>query len=224
MDESQTDTPSADGPPILDEVEARLIGCLLEKQATTPELYPLTANAAQQACNQKSSREPIMNLEAGAVGNGLRRLEDKRLVRVMHSARALRYEHCVEQVYGVNPRQRAVLCVLLLRGPQTVAEIQTRTERMAKFADTAEVQDTLERLAERSQPLVVRMGRAPGQREQRYTHLLCGAVDASGYDASERVGGAEPVSGSEAQELAERIAALEREVEALKQRLDGLGG
>jgi uncharacterized protein YceH (UPF0502 family) len=223
MDESQTDTPAGGGPPILDEVEARLVGCLLEKQATTPELYPLTANAAQQACNQKSSREPIMNLEAGAVGNGLRRLEDKRLVRVMHSARALRYEHCVEQVYGVTPRQRAVLCVLLLRGPQTIAEIQSRTERMAKFADTAEVQDTLERLAERSHPLVVRLGRAPGQREQRYMHLLCGPVDASGFDASERAGGAEAVSGSEAQELAERIAALEREVEGLKQRLDGLG-
>jgi len=223
MDESQTDTPAGGGPPMLDEVEARIIGCLLEKQATTPELYPLTANAAQQACNQKSSRDPIMNLEAGAVGNGLRRLEDKRVVRVMHSARALRYEHCVEQAYGVTPRQRAVLCVLLLRGPQTVGEIQTRTERMAKFADTAEVQDTLERLAERSHPLVVRMGRAPGQREQRYMHLLCGAVDTSGFDASERAGAYEAMSGSEAGELAERIAALEREVEALKQRLDALG-
>ena len=223
MDEPQNDTPSASGPPLLDEVEARLVGCLLEKQATTPELYPLTANAAQQAANQKSSREPIMNLEAGAVGNGLRRLEDKRLVRVIHSARALRYEHCVEQAYGVTPRQRAVLCVLLLRGPQTVGEIHARTERIAQFSDAAEVQDTLERLSERSQPLVVRMGRAPGQREQRYMHLLCGPVDASGFDASERAGDTEAVPGSKAQELAERIAALEREVEGLKQRLEALG-
>src|SRR5262249_46083125 len=143
-----------------DEVEARLLGCLIEKQATTPETYPLTANAAVVACNQKSSREPIMNLEPGAVGNALRRLEDKRLVKVTHSPRALRYEHCFEQVYGVTPRQRAVLCVLLLRGPQTLNEIHTRTDRLAQFGDGAEVQETLDRLAERSHPLVARLPRA----------------------------------------------------------------
>ena len=220
MDEPQPEAPSGGGPPILDEVEARLIGCLLEKQATTPELYPLTANAAQQACNQKSSREPVMNLEAGAVGNGLRRLEDKRLVRVIHSARALRYEHCFEQAYGVTAKQRAVLCVLLLRGPQTLNEIYTRTDRLAQFADSAELQDTLDRLAERSHPLVVRLARASGQREQRYMHLLCGPVSEAAMAAAHPDDGDEGGSGG----LADRVAALEREVADLRAELEALRG
>ena len=220
MEETPSSTPPAGGPPVLDEVEARLLGCLIEKQATTPETYPLTANAAQVAANQKSNREPLMNLEPGAVGNGLRRLEDKKLAKVTHSSRALRYEHCVEQVYGVTAKQRAIVCVLLLRGPQTLNEIYTRTDRLAHFADTAEVQDTLDRLAERSHPLVVRLARGPGQREQRYMHLLCGPVDLALLESAQR---GDPESAAEAQGLAERVAALEREVEALKLRLDAAG-
>jgi uncharacterized protein YceH (UPF0502 family) len=205
-------------------VEARLIGCLLEEAGD--DARTLSADRERGPAGLQPEVEPRADHEprgGRALGNGLRRLEDKRLVRVIHSARALRYEHCVEQAYGVTPRQRAVLCVLLLRGPQTVGEIHARTERIAQFSDAAEVQDTLERLSERSQPLVIRMGRAPGQREQRYMHLLCGPVDVSGFDASERAGDTEAVPGSKAQELAERIAALEREVEGLKQRLEALG-
>jgi uncharacterized protein YceH (UPF0502 family) len=222
MEETSSSGATGGGPPVLDEIEARLLGCLIEKQATTPEIYPLTANAAVQACNQKSNRDPIMNLEPGAVGNALRRLEDKRLAKVTHSARALRYEHCFEQAYGVTSRQRAVLCALLLRGPQTLNEIYTRTDRLAQFADSADVQETLDRLAERSHPLLVRLPRASGQREQRYMHLLCGPVDMTVHEGG-AYGGAEAASGAETLELAERIAALEREVEALKQRLDAMG-
>jgi uncharacterized protein YceH (UPF0502 family) len=220
MDESASTTPAAGGPPQLDEVEARLLGCLIEKQATTPEIYPLTANAAQQAANQKSNRDPLMNLEPGAVGNALRRLEDRRLAKVTHSARALRYEHCFEQAYGVTAKQRAVLCVLLLRGPQTLNEIYTRTDRLAQFADSAELQDTLDRLAERSHPLVVRLARASGQREQRYMHLLCGPVSEAAMAAQQPDEGYEGESGG----LADRVAALEREVAALRAELEALRG
>ena len=222
MDETPSDTPSSGGPPLLDEIEARLLGCLIEKQATTPETYPLTANAAQQAANQKTNREPTMNLEPGAVGNALRRLEDKKLAKVTHSPRALRYEHNIEQVYGVTAKQRAVICVLLLRGPQTLNEIFTRTDRMAHFADSAELEDTLERLAERSHPLVVRLARATGQREQRYMHLLCGPVS----DAVASTGRDESVHdpGGDAGELQDRVTALEREVAALRAELEALRG
>jgi uncharacterized protein YceH (UPF0502 family) len=218
VDEQDTSTEGGSPFPVLDEVEARLLGCLVEKQATTPETYPLTANAAQVACNQKSNREPIMNLEPGAVGNALRRLEDKHLVKVTHSPRALRYEHCFEQIYGVTQRQRAVLCALLLRGPQTLNEIYTRTDKLAQFAGGSEVQDTLERLAERTHPLVVRLQRASGQREQRYMHLLCGPVTDSAPPERDQPDTREHEGG----DLPERVSALEQEVAALRAELAAL--
>src|SRR4051812_41406736 len=125
-------SPGEDGhaPAPLDAVGARILGCLIEKQATTPEAYPLTANAVQLACNQKNNREPVMELETSAVGHALRELEGRGLVRSVHGARAQRYEHRFAQAYSVTARQQALLSVMLLRGPQTLSELLTRSERI----------------------------------------------------------------------------------------------
>lgn len=199
----------------LSPVEARVLGCLVEKQATTPEVYPLTLNAAVSACNQKSNREPVMELEPGAVGHALRELEGKGLVAGSLSARASRYEHRMDQALGVTPRQRAALAVLALRGPQTVNEIYVRCERLADFPAAEEVQVTLERLAQREPALVLRLPRAPGQREDRWMHLLCGAEHAAAAAAS-LAAALPPASDGPA---AGRIDELERRVEELEQTL-----
>ncbi len=162
--------------PTLNEIEARILGCLIEKAATTPEVYPLTLNATVIACNQKTNRDPVMNLEPGAVGYALRQMEGRGLVKTVDSSRAVRYEHRIESAYTVTPPQRALLCVMLLRGPQTLSELFTRTERLTQFPNLDEVRYALERLAERASPLVIQLGRASGQREDRYMHLLCGPV------------------------------------------------
>lgn len=204
--------------PLLSALEARALGCLIEKAATTPEVYPLTLNAAHLACNQKSNREPLMNAELGAVGQALRTLEDKRLVRVVHGARALRYEHTIDGALNLAARSRAVIGLLLLRGPQTLNELLTRSERLADFPDSASLGDTLERLMGRDPPLVVRIGRASGQREDRYMHLLGGPVSIEDLPAPK----ARPSeSHDRLAELEARIDALEREVAELRERGSG---
>jgi uncharacterized protein YceH (UPF0502 family) len=221
-----TDEATNDGPvlPLLSPNEARILGCLIEKQATTPETYPLTLNATVLACNQKTSREPIMNLDPGEVAHTLRELENRGLVASNYAARAARYEHRFDATYHVTPEQRALLAVLLLRGPQTINELLTRTERLARFASADDVRYALERLATRLPAKTVCLGRAPGQREDRYMHLLCGPVDASGYAPStgeEFDGGPR---GPSRGELEQRVAALEARVAELEKRWAELGG
>lgn len=220
---SETDAPAnttAALPP-LDAVEARILGCLVEKAAITPEAYPLTENAILAACNQKTSREPVMQLEPGAVAHALRAMEGRGLVRVAPaSQRALRYEHRFDTAYGTTARQRAVLCVMLLRGPQTIAELLTRTERMGAFPGQDDVRDTLDRLATREPPLVVCIGRAAGQREDRYMHLLCGEVDVEAFAAA-AIASARSDPPARA-DLQERIERLEAEVGQLREELAGL--
>jgi len=199
---------------LLSPIEARLLGCLVEKAATTPEVYPLTLNAAQLACNQKTNRDPLMNLEPGAVGHALREMEDKGLVKVVHNSRALRYEHRIDSAYTLTTRQRALLCVMLLRGPQTLAELHTRTERLAQFPDLEEVRSTLDRLAQRSPALVVRLGRGPGQREDRYMHLLCGPVSAEQWNSAAASSPSSRNSG-----LEDRVDQLERALEELRSEI-----
>lgn len=206
--------------PILDPIEARVLGCLVEKALTTPDQYPLTANAAMVAANQKTSREPVMELELGAVGHALRTLEDKKLVRVQHSSRALRYEHRFEEVYTLTPPQRAILTLLLLRGPQTAGELLARSERLAKLSDIEQVKDTLDRLTRRQPALAVRLAKAPGQVTERYMHLLCGSEHAE-RAAAEMPRGSDPEP--LAPGLAERVAALESQVEKLTAALRDLG-
>lgn len=219
MDNEPT-TPPADETELpeslrLDKIEARILGSLIEKQATTPDVYPLTLNATVVACNQKSNRDPTMDLEPGAVGNALRRLENRDLVVGALSARSTRYEHRFDKIYGVTARQRAVLCVLMLRGPQTFNEIMTRTDRLAQFPSADDLQDTLDRLIQRSPALVVRMGASAGQREDRYMHLMSGPVSAEQFAAAAR---AAP-SGDGGTRLADRVERLEAQVEALQRDL-----
>jgi uncharacterized protein YceH (UPF0502 family) len=137
-----TESVTAPALPILSPLEARILGCLVEKQATTPEAYPLTANAVVVACNQKSNRDPVMEAEPGEVGHALRAMEQRGLIRSDHGARARRYEHRFTQAYTLTPRQVAVLALMLLRGPQTMAELHTRSERLTTFADVDELRQT----------------------------------------------------------------------------------
>ena len=208
--------------PELDAVEARILACLVEKAAITPEVYPLTLNALVAACNQKTSRDPVMHLDPGAVANTVRRMEDRGLVKVAPaSQRALRYEHRFDTAYGVTARQRAVLCALLLRGAQTLGELLTRTERLADFPSIDDVRDTLDRLIQREPTLAVRIPRGAGQREDRYLHLIGGPVDIAAHAAaapasSPREGGLE----ARVEALENEIAALRDEIAALRSRFD----
>lgn len=203
---------------LLSAIEARILGCLIEKEATTPEQYPLTLNAIHLACNQKTNREPIMELSLGDVGHSLRQLDPRGLVKSQHGARAERYEHRVNTVFSLTKQQQALLCALMLRGPQTLSELMTRTERLASFSDIDEVKHTLDRLSQREMPMVERIPRASGQREDRYVHLLCGPVDHSQLPAPK----AAPALASNALEeriaqLEERLANVEQELQQLKQ-------
>lgn len=208
--------------PQLSEIEARVLGCLVEKALTTPDQYPLTANAAMVAANQKTAREPVMELELGAVGHALRTLEDKKLVRVQHSPRAMRYEHRFEEVYTLTPPQRAILCLLLLRGPQTPSELLTRAERLAKFNDVEQVKDTLDRLSRRQPALAVRLPLQPGQSVERHMHLLCGSEHAE--RAATEMRRSDPGESAAASSgLADRVNALESQVARLTAALRDLG-
>ncbi len=217
MTETDSATPSA-APDIgipeslqLTPNEARILACLVEKEATTPDQYPLTENALVLACNQKTSREPVMNLSVGEVGYSLRQLEDRQLVRSQHASRAQRWQHRFAGAYEVTTQQQAALCILMLRGPQTLNEILTRTERIARFNDAEDLQHTLQRLSQRTPALLMQLPRAPGQREERWAHLLCGPIDMQAIAAA--TGSPEPSSRSA------QLAALEARIEALEQRL-----
>lgn len=198
----------------LSAVEARVLACLVEKEATTPEQYPLTENAVTVACNQKTSREPVMELSPGEVGHALRQLEQRRLVRSQHGSRAQRYEHRMAESYGLTRQQQAVLATLMLRGAQTAAEIHSRSERLAKLSGE-ELQHALDRLQQRQPPLLLRLPKAPGQREERYVHLLSGEVDVDALVARASSGDS---TSSNRGELEARLAALEQRVEALERR------
>lgn len=209
------DTMDQDALP-LSAAEARALGCLIEKQATTPDVYPLTVNAAHAAANQKTARDPVMSLDPGTVHHALRQLEAKRLARQVFSSRAERYEHCADTGFGVPRAQLTLLGLLLLRGPQTVGELQMRSERLHAFADAEDVRHHLDRLVQRDPALVVLLPRASGQREDRYMHLLCGEVDIPAASASvENHAAAEHAAPG----LAARVAALEAEVSELKRQM-----
>jgi uncharacterized protein len=160
--------------PRLTTTEARILGSLIEKAATTPDVYPLTLNNVVLACNQKTAREPTMTLNIGDVGHALRQMEVRGLVKSEYGARSERYLHRMDKVLDLTPAQTCLLSLLILRGPQTLHELLTRSERQHRFADIDDVRHTLERLAERDAPMVRRLSRGGGQREDRYAQLLCG--------------------------------------------------
>jgi len=205
--------------PPLDAEEARVLGCLIEKEAATPEVYPLTQNATVTACNQKTSRSPVMQMEPGRVGWVLRRLGERGLVKSDHGARATRYAHRVGPVLSLNPGERTLIGLMLLRGPQTLAELLTRAERLHRFEGLDDVREQVEALAARENPMAVRLPRVPGQREDRYMHLLCGkeAALTASRAASSASGPTHETVASNA--LAEKVIELEGRIEALERRL-----
>ncbi len=210
------DTPAATTP-TLSAIEARVLGTLMEKARTVPDSYPLTLNSLLLGCNQKSSREPSMEVDEAEVASALDNLKNLNLVRESSGGRSTRFEHNFQRGIGVYEQAAVLLGLLMLRGAQTAGELRLNAERWYKFADISSVEGFLEELQDRSAekggPLVVKLARAHGAREQRWAHLLCGAVDPNQ--------GAEPgapVSGSQA----ERIARLEAEVALLRETVQKL--
>ena len=201
--------------PPLSAEEARVLGCLIEKEATTPEAYPLTQNACVTAANQKTSRHPVMKLDPGRVGQALRHLEQRGLVRSEFGSRATRYAHLLDSAMSLTPAQRTLLGLLMLRGPQTLAELFARSERLHRFDDLDEVRFCLERLAARDAPLVVLVPRGPGQREDRYAQTLAGRVETS---VSARSSAADEDRSEEPADpgTEQRLSALEARVAALE--------
>ena len=207
--------------------EVRVIGCLMEKAVVTPDQYPLTLNALTNACNQKSGRNPVMSLQQGVVQRTVRDLEAKHLVRVEENFKS-RVEKYVQRFcntrfsdYQFDPPQYAIVCLLLLRGPQTPGELRAHSGRLHTFPDNAAVMDALAALIEREgDPVVVQLPRAPGRKDSEYMHLFSGPVDmerrAKESAASRTTSSRDPVRVAE---LAERVTRLEAEVAALKERL-----
>jgi uncharacterized protein len=163
---------------LLNNVEARVLGALIEKDITTPDYYPLSLNALVNACNQKNNREPVMTLDEAAVREALDGLHNKSLAGPASGAdsRVTKYEHRLQEIFNFTRGETAILCVLLLRGPQTPGELRGRTERMHRFEDLTEVQSSLQRLMQRDPPLARVLPRQPGTKESRYMHLLCGDI------------------------------------------------
>jgi hypothetical protein len=195
-------------------IEARVLGTLMEKARTVPDSYPLSLNSLMLGCNQKSSRDPVMDLGEADVASALENLMALSLVRTNTSGRVARYEHNFQRGVGVPEQSAVLLGLLMLRGPQTAAELRLNTERWYKFADISSVEGFLEELQDRSVekggPLVIKLARAPGAREQRWAHLLCGPVDEAQWAQSGSARGADGSPGTLA-----RIEQLEAEVAQL---------
>ncbi len=198
--------------------EVRILGSLIEKQASNPETYPLTLNALMLACNQKTSREPVMNLTQGQIGQSLRNLEGQGLVRLQMGSRADRWEQRVDKGLELVPAQLILMGLMFLRGPQTLNELLTRSQRMHEFSDTDEVLHQLERLIGRD--LALHLPRQAGQREDRYTHALGDPDEIEAILAARQQGPERVASGVSA----ERIEALEARIAALEERLARLEG
>lgn len=207
--------------PLLSPAEARVLGSLIEKKELTPDVYPLTLNATQAAANQKTAREPVMSLEPAEVHRALKTLEQKGLVRQVFGSRVERYEHLAAQHFSLTRPQAALLGLLLLRGPQTAHELLARSERLTRFQSVEALRSELDMLIGKRPPLVKEIGRAPGQREDRYAHLLSGDVAA----APVATAASTPApSLSSIAELEARIGSLEKQVAQLAERLEALGG
>lgn len=203
-------------PVIINETEARILGCLVEKQLTTPEYYPLTLNALTAACNQKSNRDPVMSLGETEILAAIDSLRDKNLVYLFYgsTSRTVKYKHMLPNVYELDEAAVAIITLLLLRGPQTAGEMRGRADRLYEFAGIGEVQEALDLLAKREDPLVLKLERQAGQKESRYAHLLSGEIDISQLNfAAEKPA----ASGGN-----ERLEKLESEVERLNTEVSEL--
>ena len=199
----------------LNAVEVRVLGSLIEKGITTPEYYPLSLNALVNACNQRSSRDPVMELTEADVRTALFELEQTALVRVLADARVSKFEHLAYGKLSLGRPEIALLGLLLLRGPQTAAELRTRAERMYSFDDNAAVTAALDRMAAREEPLVAQLSRQPGARESRWTHLLARNVEGAAAMNP-------PIADSTHSDAQDRLAALEELVKSLEDRVRAL--
>src|SRR3954468_13223341 len=200
-------------PTILNDAEIRVLGALVEKQVTTPEYYPLTLNALTQACNQKNNRNPIVTYSDETVADAIEDLRAKNLVYVFYgsTSRVPKYKHMMENIFDLSPQELAVMCVLMLRGHQTVGELRSRTDRQYNFASLQEVEETLNSLAAKEpDSLVLKLPRQAGQKEIRYAHLLSGEIDLSHQPEAEHLPAPDQLS------RRDRISALEQEVESLR--------
>ena len=203
---------------ILTDIEARVLGSLVEKQLTTPEYYPLTLNALMAACNQKSNRDPVVSFDETTITGAVDSLRDKNLVYLFYgsNSRAVKYKHMLPSVYELDEAGVAIVAVLLLRGPQTLGELRERTGRLHEFSGMGEVQETLDGLGRRDDPLVIKLERQPGQKEARYAHLLCGEV------AQPATPTLREASGVSSGAKNDRIETLEAEVEKLRSEFASL--
>ena len=195
----------------LSAIQVRVLGCLIEKKETTPDQYPLTLNALKNACNQKTARNPVTSYTDGEVGHTLRELETLGLVREAWGARVAKYEHLAAKGLNLHGKGLAVLCPLMLRGPQTLGELRINSHRLYEFDDLDDLQYALKRLSEHEPPMVVKLPRQPGQKEERYAHLLSGEPE-----IPEVLPGRAHLPKDE---LLSRIEILESELEALQERI-----
>jgi uncharacterized protein YceH (UPF0502 family) len=205
---------------VLSDIEARVLGCLVEKEITTPEYYPLSLNALLHACNQKSNREPLMNLEEDSVRQALRTLGEQALARsASGDSRVAKYEHRLSEVFNFTRPETAILCELLLRGPQTPGELRSRAERMHPFEDLSVLHTTLKHLMEREPALVKLLPRQPGNKEARYVHLLSGDVEVREAPAEREAPVAKSMSeNGRLAQLENEVTNLQREIADLKQQ------
>jgi hypothetical protein len=200
---------------LLSHIEARVLGSLAEKDITTPDYYPLSLNALINACNQRSSRDPVMNLNEDTVREALHGLSDKGLAGTARGAdsRVTKYEHRLQEKFNFTRGEAAIVCVLLLRGAQTPGELRSRTERMHHFEELADVHSNLQRLINREPPLVKMLPRQPGTKEVRYMHLFCGDIEIPEPETLPAASAATGVLENE------RIARLEEEVGNLRDEI-----
>ena len=227
MEPTSTDHPQVESTlfnasALLNAIEARVLGSLMEKQLTTPDQYPLTLNSLLLACNQKTSREPLSNYDSGTVQRCVSELQDRQLIAVDYGARAARYDQRLTRVLSVDKQTQAILTVMLLRGPQTVAEILTRTQRMAEFANPQALEEKLQQLCAKTKPLVVHIPRQAGQREDRYTHLLCGAPDLPAIAAMQSASKSSSNSDEHNAQQEHKIQQLENRIELLEKQVAAL--
>jgi len=213
-------------PIVLTAAEARVLGALLEKEITTPEYYPLSLNALVNACNQRSNREPVMNLGEDEVRQALHRLEEDRLAGPSRSSegRVAKYEHWLGEAFNFSRAEAALLCVLLLRGPQTPGELRGRTERMHRFEEISDVLAGMQKLMEREPPLAAILPRQPGTKEARYAHLLEAPATASSAAAAEAQDLGVPDRSRRLAELEVEVASLRQQIESLRRKLESLLG
>ncbi|MDQ3283252.1 MAG: YceH family protein [Acidobacteriota bacterium] len=208
-------------PRTLDPIEVRVLGSLMEKQLSTPEYYPLTLNALVAACNQKSNREPVLELTEQEIQRALDRLQDEKLVWRVMGGRAVRFDHNLDNVWHLKRPEKAVLTLLFLRGPQTAGELRGRSDRLQSFDSVSEVEELLREMREHSEPLVRELPRRPGQKEERWAHTVGGAVVdtvPAAHEEHEPRAAGEPLS-ARVQRLEEQVATLTEELRALKASL-----